>query len=146
MHFLQCSPYLIFLVFNNVGFLENLLKNKGADYLFEQLKKNELKYNLFSSKITVTVIENKSSNTFYGNIRLKRDTALWLSITPAVGIEMLRVLITPDSLKLINRLKQTYLSEKFDYINILLNTDMDFDVLQSFIVGNDLSYYENDKF
>jgi len=126
--------------------LRKPIKEQGADYLFEQLKKNELKYNLFTSKITVTVIENKNSNTFYGNIRLKRDTALWLSITPAVGIEMLRVLITPDSLKLINRIKQTYISEKFDYINTLLNTDMDFDVLQSFIIGNDLSYYENDKF
>jgi len=126
--------------------LKKPIKEQGADYLFEQLKKNELKYNSFTAKITVTVVENKNANTFYGTLRLKRDSALWLTITPAVGIEMMRVLITPDSLKIINRIKQTYLSDKFDYINILLDTDLDFDVLQSFIIGNDLSYYENDKF
>jgi hypothetical protein len=126
--------------------LKKPLKEQGADYLFEQLKKNELKYNLFSAKLSVTVNENKNSNTFYGNIRLKRDTVIWLSVTPAVGIEMLRVLITPDSLKIINRLKQTYLAEKFDYINSVFDTDLDFDVFQAFIIGNDLSYYENNKF
>jgi hypothetical protein len=131
---------------NQRKLLKKPIKEQGADYLFEQLKKNELKYNLFQSKFAVTTIENKKSNTFYGTIRLRRDTALWLSITPSVGLEILRVLITPDSLKLVNRLQQTYLSEKFDYINTLLNTGLDFDVLQAFIIGNDLSYYENDKF
>jgi len=142
---------LLFLLFNiscvyQRKILKKPIKEQGPDYLFEQLKKNELKYNLFSAKISVTFIENKNSNTFYGNVRLKRDSTLWLSISPAVGVEALRVLITPDSLKIINRLKQSYLTEKFDYINILLDTDIDFDVLQAFIVGNDLSYYENDKF
>ena len=131
---------------NQRKILKKPIKEQGAAYLFEQLKKSELKYNLFSAKISVTAIENKTSNSFFGTIRLKRDTVLWISISPAVGIEMLRVLITPDSMKIVNRINQTYLSEKFDYVNTLLDTDLDFDVLQSFIIGNDLSYYENDKF
>lgn len=144
--------FLIVLIITNIScinqhkILKKPIKEQGADYLFEQLKKNELKYNLFSAKISVTTIENKNTNTFYGNVRLKRDSVLWLSITPAVGIEIFRVLISPDSIILINRIKQTYLSEKFEYINILIDADLDFDVLQAFIVGNDLSYYENDKF
>jgi len=126
--------------------LKKPIKEQGADYLFEQLKKNELKYSAFSAKFTVSVIENKNANTFYGNIRLKKDSVLWLSLTPAVGIEILRVLITPDSLKIIDRLKQSYLIEKFDFINSVFDTDLDFDVFQAFLIGNDLSYYENDKF
>ncbi len=38
-----------------------------------------------------------------------RDSAVWVSVIPALGIEMARALLTPDSLKLMDKLHDQYL-------------------------------------
>lgn len=122
------------------------IKDKKADYLFGQLKKNEFKFEWLNIKFSATVNIHKSENSFNGNIRIKKDSIIWISVTPALGIEAARAVITPDSVKLLNRLETTYFADDFKYINTLLKTDLDFDMLQSLLVGNDFSFYENNVF
>ena len=59
---------------------------------------------------------------------------------------MFRIIITVDSVKFINRINNTYFIGDYDYVNKFLNTNIDFDILQSFLIGNDLSFYEDGKF
>ena len=122
------------------------IKEKGADYLFEQLKKHELKFTWFSTKFSADVYYDKKKNSLSGNLRIKKDSAIWVSITPILGIEVARVLITTDSVKILDRTQNTCFLGNFKYIYSLLKTEFDFDMLQSFIIGNDFTYYENDKF
>jgi len=122
------------------------IKDKKADYLFEQLKKNEFKFEWLTIKFSATVKMDKTENSFNGNIRIRKDSMIWLSISPALGIEAARAIITPDSVKLLNRIETTYLAEDFTYINDMLKTSLDFDMLQSLLTGNDFSFYENNVF
>jgi hypothetical protein len=122
------------------------IKEEGADYLFEKLKQNELKFDWFTAKISVNYTNKGESNSFNGQLRILRDSVIWLSFTPLLGIEVFRIIITNDSVKFINRINNTYFSGDYDYVNKFLNTNIDFDVLQSFMIGNDLSFYENGKF
>jgi hypothetical protein len=122
------------------------IKDKKADFLFEQLKKNEFKFEWLNIRFSATVKIGKTENSFNGNIRIRKDSIIWISITPALGIEAARAIITPDSFKLLNRLETTYFADKFKYINTLLKTDLDFDMLQSLLIGNDFSFYENNVF
>ena len=46
--------------------------------------------------------------SFKAQIRSVRDSAAWVSIVPALGIEAARILLTPDSLKLMDRLHDQY--------------------------------------
>ncbi|MFA4853044.1 MAG: DUF4292 domain-containing protein [Bacteroidales bacterium] len=122
------------------------IKDKGADYLFEQLKKNEFRFDRLTVKFSADVSYNENNNSFNGNLRIRKDSAIWVSISPALGIEAARILITTDSVKFLNRLEATYFCGDFKYINKLLKTNLDFDMLQSLLVGTDFSYYENDVF
>jgi len=122
------------------------IKDKRADSLFSLLKKNEFKFNLLSVKFSADVSFNKNNNSFNGNVRIKKDSAIWISITPALGLEAARILITVDTVKMINRLESTYFIGDFKYISNLLKTDLDYDMIQSLLVGNDFSSYENDVF
>ena len=122
------------------------LKEQGAEYLFENLKQNELKYNYFSARFSAGFRQNKNSNSFSGQIRIQKDSLIWISISPALGIEMARVLISNDSVKYMNRIENTYFVSDFNYINSLINSTLDFDMLQAFLTGNDFSFYENSSF
>lgn len=121
------------------------LKEQGAEYLFEQLKKNELKYNMISAKFNIEANVNNDNKSFSGNIFIIRDSIIWLSISK-LGLEAARFLITQDSAKMINRLNSTYFVGDFSYVCELFKIDFDFDILQALITGNDFSYYDNDVF
>ncbi len=122
------------------------LKEEGIDYLFEQLKSNELAYDYFNAKFNLDYKIDKKKTEFKGQIRIKKDSMIWVSFSPALGIEAARMLITNDSVKFINRINKTYFVGDYEYLNEYLETNVDYDVLQALIIGNDLSHYENGKF
>jgi len=43
-------------------------------------------------------------------------------------------------------MNHTYFTGDYDYVNNFLHSNIDFDILQSFLIGNDLSFYENSSF
>ena len=122
------------------------IKEEGADYLFKKLKEHELKYTWFSGKFSASYKNQKKSNSFNGQIRIKRDSVIWLSLTPGLGIEALRLIITTDSVKMINKINNTYYIGDYEAVNRFLNTNIDFDLLQAYLMGNDLTFYEDGKF
>jgi|AntAceMinimDraft_17_1070374.scaffolds.fasta_scaffold01013_3 hypothetical protein len=122
------------------------IKEKGADYLFEKLKKNEFQFDWFSAKFSADFEEiNKKKIFVRGQIRIKKDSVIWISIS-SLGLEIVRFYITNDVIRFIDRYNSTYIVADFNYFNNLFDINMDFDILQSLIVGNDFSYYENNKF
>ena len=122
------------------------LKEEGADYLFSRLKESELKYEWFSAKFSAEYTNKGKETSFNGQIRIRKDSLIWLSLTPMLGIEAMRLVITQDSVKMMNRLNDTYFIGDYEYLNRFLNTNIDYDLLQAFLLGNDLRFYENGKF
>jgi hypothetical protein len=122
------------------------LKEQGSEFLIKKLKSNELKFNTISAKFSATYFRNRKKTNISGQLRIERDSIIWISITPMLGIEMARFMLTPDSIKYINRINSTFLLKDFKYINLLLNKTLDFDMAQAFLTGNDFSLYENNKF
>lgn len=122
------------------------IREQGTEFLVGKLKEHELKFNQFSAKFSATYIVDKKKTTVSGNLRIEHDSIIWISITPALGIEAVRFMLTPDSIKYLNRLSNTYLLQNFSYINQLLNKTLDYDMAQSFLLGNDFSLYDSNSF
>lgn len=122
------------------------LKEQGTEFLFNNLKANELNYLNFSARFSARFIQDKKETQITGQIRIKRDSLIWISVSPLMGIEMVRFLISNDSIWYMNRMENTYFSGSFDNINRLINSTLDYDMLQSFLTGNDFSRYENTSF
>lgn len=145
-----------FLLFIVVGFIsgcksteklpKSALKDKSTDYLFEQLAINELKYEYLSARVEVKLKTNKQSNSFNARLRMKKDSVIWASITPALGIEAARIYITPDTLKFIDRINGKYFVGSYEMVNKMLDTEIDFEMLEAIIVGNNFTFFETDKF
>lgn len=122
------------------------IKEYGADYLFDKLKENELKFDWFSAKFSLDMILDKKNTSFSGQIRMRKDSLIWITLSPALGIEAARLIITTDSVKFINRINKEYFVGDYFLVNNFLDSNVDFDVLQSILIGNDLTYYEDGKF
>jgi len=122
------------------------IKEEGAEYLMSRLKDHESKFQQFSAKFNVTYQVDRKKTSVSGNLRIDYDSIIWISITPALGIEAVRFMLTPDSIKYINRLSNTYFLKDFVYINQLLNKTLDYDMAQAFLIGNDFSLYESNTF
>lgn len=122
------------------------LKEQGSSFLFKKLTENELQYNTFKASFTADYEKDKKKTSVSGTIRIKKDSLIWCSVTPGLGIEAARMAISPDSLKIINKMEGTYILNEFNFINELINKGLDYDMLQSLIIGNDFSIYENSSF
>lgn len=122
------------------------IREEGADYLFGKLKTNELNYHGFTAKFSAEYTNQGKKTSFNGQLRIRKDSLIWLSFSPGLGIEVFRIMITQDSVMFINRMNNTFFIGDYAYVNKFLNTNIDYDILQSFLTGNDLSFYEKGKF
>jgi len=94
--------------------------NKSPKHLLEKLKANEFQCKTLSIKSSVYINIGGNSNSFKAYLRLRKDSTIWVSITSILGIEMSRILITRDSVWLMNRPESTYFVGNFDYLSSFL--------------------------
>jgi len=121
-----------------------ILDFKNARTLTTNLKSNELRFTWLKAKLSAEALIDSSSNSFTIALRMKKDSIIWMSISK-LGIEGARVLITKDSVKFTNTIQNKYFKGDYAYISKLLNTELDFEMLQSLLVGNSVSFYDEDE-
>ena len=103
----------------------------------QKLKGNQINYNTFTAKINVDYRGGDGKNyDVNANVRLIRDSVIWISANAILGIEAMRVLVTKDSVKLLNKLEKTYTARSVDYLQQLTALPLDLETLQNLIVGN----------
>lgn len=123
------------------------LKEEGEVFLLNKMDGSELRFDFFNARIAISLISDKKSKSdFRGQIRIQKDSMIWLSLSPALGIEVARLMISKDSIWFINRIDKTYFKGDYDFINSFFQTTIDFDILQALLMGNDMTDYEDDNF
>jgi hypothetical protein len=122
------------------------LKEEGPDFLYSRLKENEFRFDWLSVKFDASYTEKRNSSDFKGQVRIRKDSLIWVSITPALGIELFRMVITNDSVKYINRFNKEYFLGDYALVSRFLQIHIDYDILQSLILGNDFQFYETNSF
>ena len=118
------------------------IKEQGAEYLIEQLHQNELKFQSITSRFTVNYAFKRTQHDFKGQFRIVKDSAIWISFNQDMGIEIARFLITPDSVKFLDRVSKSYFAGDYTFVNDFLSANVDYGILQSLLLGNDFEYYE----
>jgi hypothetical protein len=74
------------------------------------------------------------------NIRIKKNDTIWISAS-ALGFEAGRLLITKDSIKILDRIQSRYMKKPFSFINQYTNTVVDYPMIESILVGNTLQFW-----
>lgn len=118
------------------------LKEEGEEYLIEQMQTNQNHFETFKGKAIASISSAGKTNDVKINIRIRKDSAIWVSVNAGVGIEAARVLLTKDSVMFLNRLDKTFFAGNYEFINHLINASVDFDIVQALLTGNDFKWYD----
>src|SRR5690606_9829395 len=90
----------------------------------------------FSGRAKTKIEMGKNIQDVTLNVRIERDKAIWLSVTAILGVEVARILITPDSVKILNKLQGEYIAKPFHYIYNYTNRGVTFAILQDLLMAN----------
>jgi len=111
---------------------------KGAINILQSLEKNKIQFTTLSAKIKVQYEDkNGKQPDFNAFIRLRKDSVLWISISATfLGIEAFRILMTKDSIVIINKLDKRVEYHPFSYVTDIAKIPLNFSTLQDLIIGN----------
>jgi len=121
------------------------VKRKSARFLLNEMEKTLPDYTTFSGRARIKYADRKNKTSFTANIRLEKDKRIWISISPMMNIEVGRALITPDSIKIIDRINKEYTARSFDFIENYVDYPVDFTTLQELIIGTLVPEVANDR-
>lgn len=98
---------------------------------------NNLDFHTFTGRAKTKVEFGEEKQDVTLHIRIDRDKAIWMSVTATVvNYEAARILITPDSVKILNKLQSEYIVKPFSYIHKYTGAGVDFSILQDLLLAN----------
>jgi hypothetical protein len=105
--------------------------------LLDSISIRQYSYNTFSAKIKVEYKnENGKQPDFIANIRMQKDSLIWMSIGSEIGLEGLRVLIDKDSIRVIDKIENTYQVRPLISIKDISQLPFQLTDLQNILVGS----------
>ncbi|WP_158637375.1 DUF4292 domain-containing protein [Lacibacter cauensis] len=112
-----------------------------ANDVLANVEKKYISFNTFSAKIKVDYSNSKGRQPdFVANVRMLKDSVIWISLSNDIGIEGIRVLITKDSIKMLDKLANTYQVRPLSHIQELAQIPFTFSDLQNILVGNPIFF------
>lgn len=110
---------------------------KLVQEVYLKMEEKRIEFNTFSAKVKIDYKDSKDrSYDFNAFMRIRKDSIMWVSVIAALGIEAFRVLITPDSVMILDKLNKTIQYQSVTYLQEITQLPFDFATLQDLIIGN----------
>jgi len=105
--------------------------------LFDSIESYRFSYHTLSAKINTSFKGNEGSDlNVMITMRAISDSAIWMSVSPALGIEAARILFTSDSIKIMDKIHGSYAMEPYTFLKRFSEADITFRMLQNILSGN----------
>ena len=105
--------------------------------LLSDIAANRINFTTFSGKMNIDYRGGDDKNyDVNAVIRMYKDSAIWISANAVLGIEAIRLLVTKDSVKLLNKLEKTYTARSISYLQEITALPLNLTTLQDLIIGN----------
>jgi hypothetical protein len=141
---LRALPLLLLLLAGScktpMRVVQRDLPLRSADKLVERVVAHQPHVRWYTAKADVTVATDTSRQNFNAQVRSVSDSALWTSITAVLGIEAARVVLTHDSVKLLDRLHDTYFLGDSAQAKARFGLQPDLRLLQEALMGMPIGF------
>lgn len=129
---------LFYILFGSLLCSLGLVSCRSTKTLVESnVEMETISYNSLDIKqIGISVKNDEQTTNLYGSLKIKKDEFIWLSVSlPPFGIEVARMLITPDSVKVLDQINKEFLVTDFSYLSKTIGFPLNFKVLQNVLSG-----------
>jgi hypothetical protein len=116
------------------------LPAREAEVLLDDLEAREGEWSTLGLRMESTASAMGRTGTFALNVRLAKDSVIWMSISPALGVEAARILLTPDSVQVLSKLPGARFVFQGNYTMLekAIQAPVSFALVQDLIVGQPL--------
>ncbi len=117
------------------------LQEHSAEFLLEKLNGQYIDVDWLTAKAKISYKDEAQSIKANAYIRMRKDSVIWMAVKK-LGVEAARILITTDSVYVLDRINKQYTTSDFSYIERQYHLPANFKVLQNLILGNPLFFSE----
>jgi len=112
-------------------------EKKALVALLLPLQERKIHYHTFTGRAKAFFQGGGEQHEFTAGIRMQKDSVIWVSVSALGGlVQVARLMITPDSIHLINYLQREVTMLPASEASKLLPGDINFEMLQNLIIGN----------
>lgn len=116
----------------------------SSDEIMEEFEPAYFDYEYLSSRSRIS-LEEYNGRTTKGtlNVRAKKDSIIWFSLSPGLGIEAARGVVTTQGIKIKDRVNGNDIDMTFDQFEESYGIKLSLDLFQNILFGNlphELSY------
>jgi len=113
----------------------NSTKPTSAKALISKIENNNKSPEWLSLKGKINLDKSGQKIRLSTNIRIRKDSVIWLSVTAPFGIEIFRAVLMPDSLFYINIAQSTFSKQPISYLSKQIKTEINFMQFQEMFFG-----------
>lgn len=110
--------------------------NQAAPDVLIKINNNAFNPEWFSCKARINISKDENNTVIIANIRTRKDSIIWISVSSLIGIEVARMLMNKDSIFVMDRLKQHYYANDYKYLTTFIPFSINFEQLITMIYGN----------
>ena len=108
---------------------------KALDEFVASMQEQEVQFHTLSARLSVDLNTSDKSIGSRVEMKLVKDSALQLSVQPFLGIEIFRIELSTDSIKLLDRMNKRYFAEDYTGFRGQLPIDFNFYNLQALFLN-----------
>lgn len=110
---------------------------KKVRSVLQSLDSANIQFQTFSAKANIDYRDGEDKKyDLTANIRMYKDSAIWVSVSAILGIEALRAFITKDSVFILDKGNKIYTARSIGYLQEVTSLPLNLHTLQNLLVGN----------
>lgn len=117
-----------------------------AETILDSLSNSQLEYRTLFMKFSATIQNEQGEMASTGSLKIFKDSLIILSLTPMLGIELMRARITKNEIVVLNRLKKTYYLEGIENIHKLFGVSLSFSEFEKILTNQIFTYPDSLNF
>lgn len=105
--------------------------------IYDKLVSQKIEFKTFSAKLNIDYVDGSEKNyNVNANLRMYKDSVIWISVNAILGIEALRVQITKSTIKILDKQNRTVTERSISALQDLASIPFDLTTLQNLLIGN----------
>ncbi len=114
--------FALTLFMSGCGIFKKNIKKHRTNEISEVKKiinnnqKKTLTFNTFSASFSGKYSDDTQNLPLKGIIKIKKDNFIWITVRPFLGIEIAKIMLTPDSIKYADKINKRSFAEDYKYL------------------------------